>query len=57
MYKSEVIKKTLDPQWTATPALDLIALCGGDVVSPTIRFDCFERGSGRDDAMGGFVVW
>ncbi|KAL7709252.1 copine i-like protein [Lotmaria passim] len=55
-YKSEVIDNTLNPQWKTTPPLDLAKLCGGDVASPSIVFECFDKDTSNDDAMGGFVV-
>jgi copine 1/2/3 len=56
VYKSEVIDNTLNPQWKTTPPLDLVDLCGGDPVSPSIVFECFDKDTGNDDAMGFFVA-
>ncbi|KPA85388.1 copine i-like protein [Leptomonas pyrrhocoris] len=56
VYKSEVIDKTLNPQWKTTPPLDLAKLCGGDMASLSIVFECFDKDTFNDDMMGSFAV-
>nr|CAJ2476277.1 unnamed protein product [Leishmania braziliensis] len=56
VYKSEVIKNSLNPKWRPTPPMDLVDLCGGDVVSPCIHFECFDQDLGTDEPMGSFVI-
>ncbi|CBZ28489.1 copine i-like protein [Leishmania mexicana MHOM/GT/2001/U1103] len=56
VYKSEVIKNTLNPQWKPTRTIDLVELCGGDFVSPCIHFECFDQDLGEDESIGSFVL-
>ncbi|KAG5499854.1 hypothetical protein GH5_03990 [Leishmania sp. Ghana 2012 LV757] len=56
VFKSEVIKNTLNPQWPITPAIDLVPLCGGDILPPCVAVDCFNKGYGMDEPMGGVLL-
>ncbi|KAG5474692.1 hypothetical protein LSCM4_03867 [Leishmania orientalis] len=56
LYKSEVIKNTLNPQWKCTRPIDLMDLCGGDILPPCIYFQCFDEDPGTNESMGSFVL-
>ncbi|KPI88862.1 copine i-like protein [Leptomonas seymouri] len=56
VYKSEVVANTLNPKWKTTTPLDLAKLCGCDVVSQCIQFECYDKDMSSDDPMGSFVV-
>ncbi|CAD2218875.1 C2 domain/Copine, putative [Angomonas deanei] len=57
IHKTETVMKNLNPQWNATPDLDLRDLCGGDTAAACVAIDCFDWDKhSSDDAMGGFVV-
>ncbi|KAL7709253.1 copine i-like protein [Lotmaria passim] len=53
VYKTEVQKKTLNPQWKTTPPLDLVDLCGGEAATPCIALDCYNKNSRSGEPMGG----
>ncbi|KPA85390.1 copine i-like protein [Leptomonas pyrrhocoris] len=56
VHKTEVQKKTLNPQWKTTPPLDLVDLCGGETAAPCIALDCYNADSGSGEPMGGCVL-
>eukprot|EP00092_Neocalanus_flemingeri_P103607 GFUD01132614.1.p1 GENE.GFUD01132614.1~~GFUD01132614.1.p1 ORF type:complete len:541 (-),score=123.21 GFUD01132614.1:342-1964(-) len=53
VYRSEVIKNTLDPKWK-TISLEVRVLCNGDY-DRSLRFDVFDKdGDGSHDLIGSF---
>lgn len=54
VYESEVVSKSLNPQWKPTKLLNMTDLCGGEGVTKCIAIDVYDRN--KEEAMGGFLV-